>query len=220
MDKQQHAKGLIIQQGVLPLFYHADDKVSIAIVKALYQAGIRAIEYTNRGENALENFVAIKKYAAEELPGLECGIGTVKTKQDAVNYIRAGADFIVCPVVNPEVAELTHAAGLLWIPGCMTATEVNIAEMNGASFVKIFPGSVVGPAMISSITELFPKISFMPTGGVELDEDNLHSWFNAGAVAVGMGSKLITKNILDNKLYEQLSHDTANALNLVRSCRK
>ena len=205
---------------MLPLYFNKDKQTSIELLKALYSAGIRTVEYTNRGENALENFIAIKKYAAENLIGLQCGIGTVKTKKDAENYIAAGADFIVCPVVNPEVATLTHAAGLLWIPGCMTATEVNIAEMNGAVFVKIFPGSVVGPGMISSITELFPKISFMPTGGVELDEDNLHAWFNAGAVAVGMGSKLITKNILDNKLYEQLGHDTANALNLVRSCKK
>src|SRR5437868_8115986 len=216
MDKQQHSKGLIMQQGILPLFYHVDEKVSIEVVKALYNAGIRAIEYTNRGENALDNFAAIKKYAEENLPGLECGVGTVKTRQDAINYIRAGADFIVCPVINPEVGELTHSAGLLWIPGCMTTTEVNLAEMNGANFVKIFPGSVVGPAMISSILELFPKVSFMPTGGVELNEDNLHSWFNAGAAAVGMGSRLITKNILDNKLYEKLGADTANALNLVR----
>jgi 2-dehydro-3-deoxyphosphogluconate aldolase/(4S)-4-hydroxy-2-oxoglutarate aldolase len=220
MDKQQQIKGLIFKQGILPLFYHSDEQVSIGIVKALYQAGIRAIEYTNRGDNALENFRVIKKYASEHLEGLQCGIGTVKTNQDAINYIQAGADFIVCPVVNPEVAALTQGAGVLWIPGCMTPTEVNLAEMNGASFVKIFPGSVVGPIMISSILELFPKMSFMPTGGVELDEDNLHSWFNAGCVAVGMGSKLITKYILENKLYEKLTADTANALNLVRSCKK
>lgn len=220
MDKQQQIKGLIIQQGILPLFYHADERVSIGIVKALYDAGIRAIEYTNRGDNALENFKVIRRYAAEHLEGLQCGIGTVKTTQDAINYIQAGADFIVCPVVNPEVANIVNAAGLLWIPGCMTPTEVNLAEMNGASFVKIFPGSVVGPVMVSSILELFPKISFMPTGGVELDEDNLNSWINAGAVAVGMGSKLITKYILDNKLYDKLTADTANAMNLVRYCKK
>ncbi len=150
MDKQQ-IKELIINQGVLPLFYHADEKISIEVVKALYEAGIRAIEYTNRGENALSNFTAIKKYAAANLDGLQCGIGTIKTKQHAEDYIAAGADFIVCPVVNAEVAQITHAAGLLWIPGCMTTTEVNIAEINGAEFVKIFPGSVVGPAMISAI---------------------------------------------------------------------
>src|SRR5688572_27736017 len=118
--RKEKAIQAILEQKILPLFYHDDADTSTAILGALYDGGIRMVEYTNRGKNALQNFILMKKSAAEKMPGLLLGIGTIKTKDEANAYINAGADFIVCPIINPEVASVTHNAGLLWIPGCLT----------------------------------------------------------------------------------------------------
>ena len=153
---------------------------------ALYDAGIKTVEYTNRGENALSNFSVMKKMLDADLPGLHLGIGTIKNKEQAKQFIDAGADYIICPSMNEEVASITHDAGLLWIPGCMTATEIAAAENAGATLVKIFPGSLLGPGYIHAIKDLFPGLKFMPTGGVEAEKKNLQSWFASGVVAVGI----------------------------------
>jgi len=183
-------------------------------LQALFNAGIKLIEYTNRGENALQNFIVLKK-AAELMPGMQLGIGTIKNKEQANSFINAGADFIVCPSMNEEVAHATHNAGLLWIPGCMTPTEIAAAENAGAAIVKIFPGNILGPSYISAIKELFPSLKFMPTGGVEAEEVNLKNWFQAGVVAVGMGSKLITKKVVEAKDYLGLETATKKVLAII-----
>lgn len=207
----------ILSQGMLPLFFYEDAVVSLEIVRTLYTAGIRAIEYTNRGKEALDNFKAIKKVVNREMPELYFGIGTVKNVSDAEAFIDIGADFIVAPIVNPEVGKVAHKHKLLWIPGCMTPTEIYLAQKNGADLIKIFPANVVGPGFISSIRELFPGQLFMPTGGVELEAKNISGWFHAGACAVGMGSKLISKKIMDKRQYDQLHADTLKAVELVKA---
>lgn len=219
MSKNEAARRLILKQRVLPLYYHENALVSIDVMKSLYGAGVRAIEYTNRGENALQNFVAMKREVVNRLPGMMLGIGTIKTVSDAKAFIDADADFIVCPVVVPEVGKMVQDAGLLWVPGCMTPTEINMAENAGAELVKIFPGNVLGPGFIKAVKELFPRIQFMPTGGVEMDRENLQSWFNAGVVAVGVGSKLVSKAVLQNKQYDLLQHEAAKVLALVQSIK-
>jgi 2-dehydro-3-deoxyphosphogluconate aldolase / (4S)-4-hydroxy-2-oxoglutarate aldolase len=220
MIAKNQIQHLITEQGLLPLYYNDSQEVSLGIVRALYQAGIRVVEYTNRGENALDNFLALKKTAQLEFPGLVIGIGTIKTATDAEIYLAAGADFLVSPIVDTAIGVLADKRGLLWIPGCMTATEINQAEAHGASLVKIFPGNLLGPAYLSSLKEIFPNLAFMPTGGVELTKENIQDWFNAGAVAVGMGSKLFTKTLIANKDYDTLSENCKNALDLVKSVRK
>lgn len=209
----------IAEQGVLPLYFHPDPKVSVAVLKALYAAGIRAVEYTNRGEAALENFKLLKETRDQELPELLLGIGTIKRKKEAKAFIKAGADFIIAPGMIEEVAETVHKEEMLWIPGCMTTTEIIRAEEAGAKLIKLFPGNLLGPAFVSAIKELFPDLFFMPTGGVEVNKDNLTGWFKSGVVAVGMGSKLITKEILENKDYEQLTSKTKEAIALVNEVR-
>lgn len=216
---KEEIKKIIIEQGMLPLYYHPSSEVSIAVLEALYKAGVKAIEYTNRGEHAIANFKAMRKLVTEKMPGMQLGIGTIKTIADAQAFMDAGADFIICPVVNAEIAKLVQSKGFLWIPGCMTPTEIDEAERNGASLVKIFPGNILGPGFVSAIKELFPNLLFMPTGGVEVDKENLQGWFKAGVVAVGMGSKLITKGVLENQQYEDLEKLTVKALELVKSCK-
>lgn len=209
----------ILQQGMLPLFYHEDAAISLEIIRALYRAGIRILEYTNRGEAALENFRLLKENLKNEMPSLSLGIGTIKTVEQANNFIDAGADFIVSPIVNPHVAEFTHSKDLLWIPGCMTPTEIHLAQENNAALIKIFPANILGPEFISSIKDLFNGQLFIPTGGVEMYKENISSWFKAGVCAVGMGSKLITKEVLENATYEKLYEDTLAALKLVNESR-
>ncbi len=219
MKHQQDILGQITQQKMLPLYFHKDATVSIDILKALYNAGIKAVEYTNRGAEAVDNFKALRKVVDESMPGMLLGIGTVKTVEDAQQFISAGADFIISPVVFPPVAKVVQDAGLLWIPGCLTPTEIFTAEMNGAKMVKIFPGSVVGPSYIAAIKELFPGLLFMPTGGVDTTAENITEWFNAGVVAVGMGSKLISKSVLQNKEYDKLTQHTKGVLEILNNIK-
>ncbi len=212
--------GRIITQGVLPLYFHPDTEVSKGVLKALYQAGIRAVEYTNRGEAALKNFEALKELRDHELPELLLGIGTIKRKKEAKAFIKAGADYIISPGMIEEVAEVTQKEEMIWIPGCMTPTEIIKAEEAGAKLVKLFPGNLLGPGFVSAVRELFPELLFMPTGGVEVNKDNLSAWFKSGVVAVGMGSKLITKEILEKKDYETLTLKTREAIALVQEAKR
>lgn len=209
----------IVDQGVLPLYFHPDATVSVEVLKALYAAGIRAVEYTNRGEAALDNFKLLKETRDRELPELLLGIGTIKRKKEAKAFIKAGADFIIAPGIIEEVAETVHKEEMIWIPGCMTTTEIIRAEDAGAKLIKLFPGNLLGPSFVSAIKELFPDLYFMPTGGVEVNKENLTAWFKSGVVAVGMGSKLITKEILEKKDYEQLINKTKEAIALVNEVR-
>jgi 2-dehydro-3-deoxyphosphogluconate aldolase/(4S)-4-hydroxy-2-oxoglutarate aldolase len=207
----------ILGQGMLPLFYYDDAEVSLQVTKTLYKAGVRVFEYTNRGKPALENFKVLKKAQQKEFPDMYMGIGTIKNISEAEAFVDAGADFIVAPIINPEVAKTAAKNKLLWIPGCMTPTEIYAAQKHGAELIKIFPANILGPEFVSSIRDLFPGQLFIPTGGVDLTAKSISSWFHAGVCAVGMGSKLISKNILDNRLYEQLFADTEKALELVKA---
>jgi len=218
MRKKEQAEKALSEQKVLPLYYHDSSEVSIEILRALYAGGIRILEYTNRGEAALENFAHLRKAVDKEMPELQLGIGTIKTKKQARKYIEAGADFVVCPSINEEVGEVVQDEKLLWIPGCMTPTEIATAENAGAEIVKIFPGNLLGPSYITAIKDLFPGLRFVVTGGVEAEENNLRAWFKSGVVGVGMGSKLITKELLQNKNYEALKEATAKALQLAKEC--
>lgn len=218
MRKKEKALQLLLEQKLLPLYYHESEEVSISILQALYDAGVRIVEYTNRGEAALDNFKNLRKAVDKKMPGLLLGIGTVKSKKQARKYIEAGADFIVAPSINEEVGEVVNDAELLWIPGCMTPTEIAIAENAGAELVKIFPGDLLGPSYINSIKALFPELKFIVTGGVEAQENNLRGWFNSGVVGVGMGSKLITKDLVERENYDALKASAGKALQLVKEC--
>ncbi|GAA4300297.1 bifunctional 4-hydroxy-2-oxoglutarate aldolase/2-dehydro-3-deoxy-phosphogluconate aldolase [Nibribacter koreensis] len=218
MPTKETALQAIVDQGLLPLFFYEDPQVSLDIIQTLYKAGVRTLEYTNRGPAALENFKYLKQ-ELQQYPDLHLGIGTIKTVEQANDFLKAGADYIVAPIVDPAVGSLVHEAGLLWIPGCFTPTEIHVAQQAQAALIKIFPANIVGPAFVSSIKELFPGQLFIPTGGVEMEESNFRTWFKAGVCAVGMGSKLISKDILANRQYDQLHTLTQQALHLAQTCR-
>ncbi len=180
----------IIQHPVIPVYYNDDVDKCIDILKSCYQGGIRVFEFTNRGANAMDNFKAMLNYRDKHLPGLILGIGTIKTEEIAEQYIHHSADFIVSPIVKPELAAIAAKHGVFWIPGCMTPTEISTAEHLGAQLIKLFPGDLLGAGFLKAIKPLFPTLKFMPTGGVNLDDQNVKNWLNAGVTAVGLGSKL------------------------------
>lgn len=217
MDKKAALLELIPKQGVLPLYFYKDPEVSVEVLKALYRAGIRTVEYTNRGEAALKNFEKLRKVADTELKGMYLGIGTIKNGQQATAFIDAGADYIICPGLVESVAEVANKHDMLWAPGCMTPSEIIRAEELGAKIIKLFPGNILGPAFLSAIKELFPGLLFMPTGGVDLDKENIAGWFKAGVCAVGMGSKLISKPLLEQKDYAKIESLTKQVLDIIQS---
>lgn len=194
----------IKNQKILPLFYNESFEVSKNITKALYDAGIRAIEYTNRGEKALENFTRLKEISSIEFPGLLLGIGTVKNKEELQNYITAKADFVITPVISEDLIKESLAKNVLLIPGCFSPSEVNIAYQNGLKMVKIFPADALGKNYIKSIQPVFPGMNFMPTGGVNADAEDIREWFSGGAVAVGLGSALIKSDLPAEQLTEKV----------------
>ena len=219
MSKKAELLKLIPEQGILPLYFFKDEETSVEILKALYNAGIRAVEYTNRGEAALNNFKRLRSVVDAEMPGMYLGIGTIKDGAMAQTFIDAGADYIICPGLVESVAEVADRHGILWVPGCMTPSEIIRAETLGAKMVKLFPGNILGPGFMSAIKELFPNLLFMPTGGVELDRGNIESWFKAGVCAVGMGSKLVSKDVMENKKFTELTASTIKALEIIKLLR-
>ena len=219
MDTKNELLKLIPEQGVLPLYFYKDTEVSIQVLKSLYSAGIRAVEYTNRGEAALLNFKKMREVCDAELKGMYLGIGTIKNAKMAQTFIDAGADYIICPGLIEEVAEVADKNKMLWVPGCMTPSEIIRAENMGAKMIKLFPGNILGPGFMSAIKELFPDLLFMPTGGVDLEKDNIAGWFKAGVCAVGMGSKLVSKNLLEQKDYAKIEALTKQVMDIVKSVR-
>jgi 2-dehydro-3-deoxyphosphogluconate aldolase/(4S)-4-hydroxy-2-oxoglutarate aldolase len=209
----------IIKQGTLPLYFNADETVSIEILRALYRAGIKAIEYTHRGIEAAENFKKMIAIRNAEMPDLLIGIGTIKNAEQAETYLKLDADFFISPGFVPEVAFLLKSKENLYIPGCMTPTEIIAAENAGIRFIKLFPGNKIEPDFLASIKDIFPDLFFMPTGGVDTTKDSIQAWFDAGVVAVGMGSKLISKKLMDAKDYQTIESETKNVLELVNSIK-
>lgn len=220
MSKKSELLKLIPEQGILPLYFNKDEETSIELLKALFSAGIRTVEYTNRGEAALKNFKQMRKVIDIEMPGMYLGIGTIKDGTMAKTFIDAGADYIICPGLVESVAEVSDKHDMLWVPGCMTPSEIIKAETMGAKMIKLFPGNILGPEFLSAIKALFPDLLFMPTGGVDLDRENIASWFKAGVCAVGMGSKLVSKDVMENKKYAELIASTKQALAIIESIRK
>ncbi|HEX8357787.1 MAG TPA: bifunctional 4-hydroxy-2-oxoglutarate aldolase/2-dehydro-3-deoxy-phosphogluconate aldolase [Segetibacter sp.] len=217
MDKKAQILKLVPEQGVLPLFFHKDAEVSIEVMRALYKGGIRALEYTNRGEAAFENFKQMKEVRDSEMTDMMLGIGTIKNGQQARDFIEAGADYIISPGFVKEAADEANKAGLLYVPGCMTPTEIIVAEEYGCRFIKLFPGNILGPDFMAAIKELFPNLIFMPTGGVDLDKENIAGWFKAGVKAVGMGSKLISKTLLEQQDYATIAEMTKEVVSIINS---
>ena len=211
----------IRETGIVPIFYHKDAETCRNVIKACYTGGLKVFEFTNRGDFAHEIFSELSKWAEKELPDLIMGVGSVVDAGTTSLYIQLGANFIVSPLLNVEMAKVCNRRKILWTPGCGSVSEISYAEELGADIIKIFPGSSVGgPDFIKSVKGPCPWTSLMPTGGVEPTIENLKEWFDAGAVCVGMGSNLITKDIIAKKDWNGLSEKIAATLKIAQTLRK
>jgi 2-dehydro-3-deoxyphosphogluconate aldolase/(4S)-4-hydroxy-2-oxoglutarate aldolase len=219
MDNQELVIEKICNGGLLPLFYHDDIAICKKVVNALYDGGVRCIEFTNRGKHSLDNFKQLINGRAE-FPGLLLGIGTIKTGEQANAFIEAGADFLVSPIFDNDIADIAYMNKIAWIPGCMTPTEVHIAQKAGCKLVKLFPGNVLGPGYVEAIMPLFSGIRFVVTGGVDITQESLEKWMKSGIVGVGLGSKLITNQILSSQDFQQLTTNTAAVVNIMNTIKQ
>jgi 2-dehydro-3-deoxyphosphogluconate aldolase/(4S)-4-hydroxy-2-oxoglutarate aldolase len=218
--KRLQVLNTIESAGVIPLYYNKDAALVKNIVKACYEGGSRIFEFTNRGDFAHEVFGELNKWCATECPEMILGVGSVVDPGTATLYIQLGAAFIVSPLLNKDIASVCNRRKVAWVPGAATLSEINYAEELGCELVKIFPAKEVGgPSYVKTITGPCPWTNVMPSGGVKPTEENLRSWFEAGAFCVGMGSNLITKEIVANKDFDKLKANVSELLALVKNIK-
>lgn len=208
------------QTGLVPLFYHPDAELGKKVLKACYDGGARLLEFTSRGDFAFEIFSKLNQYAIAELPGMILGVGSITDSAAASLYLQLGANFIVTPVLREDIAIVCNRRKVLWSPGCGSLTEIARAEELGCEIVKLFPGGTYGPEFVKAIKGPCPWTSVMPTGGVSPEFDNLKAWFQAGVTCVGIGSNLISNEIMMNEDYETLKFSIQGILEIIRKVRK
>ncbi len=207
------------ETGMVPLFYHPDVELGKKVLKACFDGGSRLMEFTARGDFAFEVFRELNKFAIKELPGMVMGVGSITDAAAASMFMQMGANFIVTPTFREDIAIVCNRRKVLWSPGCGTLTEINRAEELGCEIVKLFPGDTYGPGFVKAIKGPQPWTSVMPTGGVSTDEENLKGWFSAGVTCVGMGSQMISKDILANKDFAGLEKRVKETLALIKKLR-
>ena len=215
-----HVLTTMVETGLVPLFYNPELEVAAKIVNACLDGGVRCIEFTNRGDRAQLVFGQLAERFQDE-DRLILGVGSVMDEVTAGLYIQLGANFVVSPVLNPRIARICNRRKIPYSPGCATTSEISAAEELGVEIVKIFPGSQVGgPAFVKAVRAPMPWTSIMPTGGVSPTEENLQAWFEAGVACVGMGSKLIRKDLVEAGEFAEITRMTSQALRWIRAIRE
>lgn len=210
----------MMDQGVIPVFYHPDVDLCRNVIKACADGGAKCIEFTNRGDFAAHTFLDVARHFTEFDPSVIMGVGSIVDAPTAGLYIANGAEFVVGPLLNPDVAKLCNRRKIPYSPGCGSASEIGQAEELGCEIVKVFPGSSVGgPEFVRAIMGPCPWSRIMPTGGVDCTETSLKAWFGAGVVCVGMGSNLITRDLLDRKDFAGIERKVRDTIALIRSIR-
>lgn len=207
------------QTGLVPLFYTDDITLGKKVLKACYNGGARLLEFTSRGDFAFEIFRELNKYAITELPEMIMGVGSITDAAAASLYMQLGANFVVTPVLREDIAIICNRRKVLWSPGCGSLTEIAKAEELGCEIVKLFPGGIYGPKFVKAIKGPCPWTNIMPTGGVSPTKENLNVWFEAGVTCVGIGSQLITKDILAKEDFETLKNNVQEAINIIKVIR-
>ena len=206
--------------GMVPVYYHKDAEIAKQVVKACYNGGVRAFEFTNRGDFAHEVFAELVKFAAKECPELVLGIGSIVDAGTAALYLQLGANFVVGPLFNPEVAKVCNRRLVPYTPGCGSVSEIGFAQEMGCDLCKIFPaGNVGGPSFVKNMMAPMPWSMIMATGAVEPTEENLSAWFKAGVACVGMGSMLFPKEVIAAGNWEAISTLCHDALSIIKKYR-
>ncbi|MDD2798136.1 MAG: bifunctional 4-hydroxy-2-oxoglutarate aldolase/2-dehydro-3-deoxy-phosphogluconate aldolase [Bacteroidales bacterium] len=205
--------------GMVPVFYHKDIEVAKNVVKACYDGGVRVFEFTNRGDFAHEIFGELNKFAAKECPEMILGIGSIVDAPTASLYIQLGANFIVGPLFNPEVAKVSNRRLVPYSPGCGSVSEVGFAQEMGCDVCKVFPGDVLGAGFVKGLKAPMPWSNLMVTGGVKPEEANLKLWFEAGVTCVGMGSNLFPTEAMKAANWVVITELCANTLAIIQKVK-
>lgn len=201
---------------IIPVFHHPDPETSKHVLKACYEGGIRVFEFTNRGDYAHEVFGELTKWAATECPDMILGIGSIVDSCTASLYIQLGADFVVSPLLNPDIFKICNRRQIVHIPGCATTSEIGYAQELGAYIVKVFPGDVLGPEFVKGIKAPMPWSNIMVTGGVAPTAENIRKWIEAGAMSLGIGSNLFPKDTISEQNWEEITDRCKRALSIVK----
>ncbi|MDR0412331.1 MAG: bifunctional 4-hydroxy-2-oxoglutarate aldolase/2-dehydro-3-deoxy-phosphogluconate aldolase [Dysgonamonadaceae bacterium] len=201
--------------GMVPVFYHREAEVAKKVMQACYDGGVRVFEFTNRGAFAHEVFAVLSRYAAEACPGLILGAGSIVDAPSAALYLQLGANFLVGPLFNPDVAKTANRRLVPYIPGCGSVTEVGFAQEMGCDVCKVFPGDVLGAGFVKGLKAPMPWSLLMVTGGVKPEEANLRSWFEAGVTCVGMGSNLFPPAVVAAQDWETIARISENTLEII-----
>jgi 2-dehydro-3-deoxyphosphogluconate aldolase/(4S)-4-hydroxy-2-oxoglutarate aldolase len=218
--KRIQVLNVIHETGLVPVFYHKEAEIAKKIVDACALGGARAVEFTNRGDFAVEVFAELVKYCRANHPEVIMGVGSVIDAPTAALYLANGADFIVGPILNPEVAKICNRRKVSYSPGCGSASEISQAEELGCEIVKVFPGGEVGgPKFVKAVLGPTPWTSIMPTGGVDATQESISAWIKAGAAALGIGSNLITKECVEKGDFEAISKKVAQCLLWIKQAR-
>jgi 2-dehydro-3-deoxyphosphogluconate aldolase / (4S)-4-hydroxy-2-oxoglutarate aldolase len=208
------------ETGMVPVFYHKDIEVAKNVLKACYEGGVRAFEFTNRGDFAHEVFRDLVKFAAKECPDMILGVGSIVDAPAATLYIQMGANFIVGPLFNPDVAKVSNRRLVPYTPGCGTVSEVGFAQELGCDLCKVFPGDVLGPKFVKGLKAPMPWSQLMVTGGVKPEEENLKGWFDAGVTCVGMGSNLFPADLIKAQDWAGITKLCSDAFAIIKKVRK
>lgn len=215
-----HVLNTMVKTGLVPVFYSPDIEVAQRVAGACAEGGCPVLEFTNRGDHAWEVFTELERFCAREHPDLVLGAGSVVDPGTAALYINCGASFVVGPLLNPDVAKVCNHRKIPYSPGCGSESEISFAEELGCEIVKIFPGKQVGgPAFVAAVRAPCPWVSIMPPGGVDLTEESLSAWFKAGAACVGMGSNLISKELVEARDFNGIARRIEETLAMIGRIR-
>jgi 2-dehydro-3-deoxyphosphogluconate aldolase/(4S)-4-hydroxy-2-oxoglutarate aldolase len=210
----------MLETGVVPLFYHPDPQVAESVIRACLEGGVRCVEFTNRGDGAHLVFSELIQRFRNE-PRLILGAGTVLDGPTAALYIQLGANFIVGPTLNPEVARLCNRRKVPYTPGCATASEISNAEELGVEICKIFPaGELGGPAFVQAVRGPMPWVRLMPTGGVSPEKENISAWIQSGVACIGLGSRFISSKVIEKGDYAYITETVRQVLAWIQEARK
>lgn len=206
------------EAGVMPIFFHPDEKTCLKLLEIAYNSGVKVIEMVNRGPEAMGNFPALRKLA-DNMPGLILGAGTIYHPEEAEKYLDMGAEFIVAPVMNPKLGEYCKKLELPWVPGCGSISEIWEAYELGAELVKLYPGNVLTPGFVPPVHAVLPKVEIIPTGGVEPTMESIKSWFDVGVLCVGMGSQLFRKDLVAAGKFDEIKERIETVIAIINKIK-
>ena len=210
----------ILSSGLVPVFYNGDIEVAKGVVKACWDGGAKAVEFTNRGDRAQGVFIELSSWCDAEFQDVILGACTIIDPSTAAQYINSGANFIVGPSFNKDVAKICNRRMVPYMPGCQTPTEISEAEEMGADIVKLFPANVLTPKFVKAVMGPSPRTQLMPSGGVQTDQEDIAKWIEAGAVALNIGSELVRRDLMEDHRFDVIRENVEKCLAWIRQARE